>query len=151
MVKVQVREMIATSPEEFLGLVMDIERYAQFDDKIRPILWSRRDGNRVEFACRPKLAGLRHPRVVQFLELTPNQRIDIGLLPKPRNKLAHRIAHFEASFECVPVGDGVRVTRTLEFRFVPAVRWLMDPLFRRRLERDVRVEIGLAKRHLEGT
>jgi polyketide cyclase/dehydrase/lipid transport protein len=130
--------------------VMDIERYAELDDKIRPILWSRRDGNRVEFACRPKLVGLRQPTVVQFLELTPGRRIDIGLLPKPRNRLAHRMASFTASFECTPVDGGIQVTRTLEFRFSPAVRWLMEPLFRHRLERDVRTEIGLAKRHLEG-
>lgn len=150
MVRVQVEETVATTPSEFLGLVMDIERYAEVDEKIRPILWSRRDGSRVEFACRPKLAGIRQPKVVQFIELTPDRRIDIGLLPKPQNRLAHLMAHFEASFECTPVDGGTRVTRTLEFRFSPAVRWLMEPLFRRRLERDVRAEIELAKRHLEG-
>jgi hypothetical protein len=149
MVKAQVRETIAVTPGEFLDLVMDIERYAELDEKIRPILWSRRDGNRVEFACRPKLVGLRQPKVVQFLELTPSRRIDIGLLPKPRNRLTHLMAHFQASFECTPVDGGVQVTRTLEFRFSAAVRWLMEPLFRHRLERDVRTEIGLAKRHLE--
>src|ERR687893_1050978 len=95
MVKVEVHERIATTPSEFLGLVMDIEHYAELDEKIRPVLWSRRDGNRVEFACRPKLVGLRQPKVVQFLELTPDRRIDIGLLPKPQNRLAHLMARFE--------------------------------------------------------
>lgn len=149
MVAVQVETTIAVSPDDVLGLVMDIERYAEVDDKIRPVLWSRREGNRVEFACRPKLAGLRQPKVVQFVELTPGRRIDIGLLPRPANRLAHSMAHFEASFECEPVDGGTRVTRRLRFTFSPAVRWLMEPLFRRRLERDVRNEIRLAKEYLE--
>jgi hypothetical protein len=35
-----------------LVFVMDIERYAQVDDKIRPVLSSRRVGDRVEFIRR---------------------------------------------------------------------------------------------------
>jgi hypothetical protein len=149
MVVVKVETTMAVSPEEMLGLVMDIERYAEVDDKIRPVLWSRREGNRVEFACRPKLAGLRQPKVVQFLELTAGRRVEIGLLPRPANRLAHSMARFEASFECEPVDGGTRVTRRLRFTFSPAVRWLLEPLFRRRLERDVRNEIGRAKEYLE--
>jgi hypothetical protein len=149
MVRVQVTTTVAASPDQVLGLVMDIERYAEVDDKIRPVLWARREGNRVEFACRPRLAGLRQPKVVQFVELTPGRRVDIGLLPRPANRLAHVMAHFEASFECEPVDGGTQVTRRLEFRFSPAVRWLMEPLFSRRLERDVREELRLAKNYLE--
>lgn len=152
MLKVQVQETIKASPEEILGLVMDIERYAQVDDKIRPVLWARRQGNRVEFACRPKLAGLRQPKVVQFVVLTPGRRVDIGLLPKPHNRLAHAMARFEASFECEPAEGGTGgtlVTRTLQFTFSPALRPLLEPLFRRRLERDVQDELRRAKRYLE--
>jgi carbon monoxide dehydrogenase subunit G len=149
MVSVKVETTIAASSDEVLGLVMDIERYAEVDHKIRPVLWSRREGNRVEFACRPKIAGLRQPKVVQFAELTPGQRIDIGLLPHPANRLANSMAHFTASFECEPVHGGTRVTRRLQFTFSPAVRWLMEPLLHRRLERDVRDEIRLAKLYLE--
>lgn len=149
MTRVQVQETIRASPDEILGLVMDIERYAEVDDKIRPVLWARREGNRVEFACRPKLAGLRQPKIVQFIELTPGRRADIGLLPKPHNRIAHAMARFKASFECEPADGGTRVTRTLQFTFSPAVRWLMEPLLRRRLEGDVQDEIRLAKRYLE--
>jgi hypothetical protein len=35
-VRVQVRETTTASPEEILALVMDIKRYAELDDKIRP-------------------------------------------------------------------------------------------------------------------
>ena len=149
MVKVQLHETIEASADEVLGFVMDIVQYAEIDKKIKPVLWARRDGNRVEFACRPKLAGLRQPKVVQFLELTPGRRVDIGLLPKPHNRLAHAIARFEASFDCEPLGGGTRVTRTLQFTFSPAVRWLMEPLFKRRLEREVHDEMLRAKEFLE--
>lgn len=106
--RVRVQVTIKASPDEILGLVMDIERYAEVDAKIRPVLWARRTGNRVEFACRPTLAGLRQPKVVQFIELTPSRRVDIGLLPKPHNRLAHTMARFEASLECEPQGDCTR-------------------------------------------
>lgn len=146
--RVQVIADVAASPEKVLDLVMDIERYAEVDAKIRPILWSRREGNRLEFACRPKLFGLRQPKVVQFAQLTPGRRIEIGLLPKPHNRLAHAMAGFGASFECVADGGGSRVTRTVEFTFAPALRWL-EPFLRGRLERDVQEEIRLAKQWLE--
>ena len=149
MIQVEVVETIAVTPEQVLDLVMDIERYAEVDAKIRPVLWARREGHRLEFACRPKLGGVRQPKVVQFAELTPGQRVDIGLLPKPHNRLAHAMAHFEASFECVAVTGGTQVTRRLRFTFTPAVRWLMEPLFRRRLLREVHDEINLAKSYLE--
>ena len=128
---------------------MDLERYAQVDKKISPVLWQRRDGDVVEFACRPKLAGLRQPKVIQYARLTPGHRIDIGVTPLPANRIAHALARFQASFECEAVDAGTRVVRTLEFQFTPLVRWLLEPLFRRRLEREVREELGLAKQHLE--
>lgn len=149
MVCAQVEETVQATPEAFLGLVMDIERYAQVDQKISPVLWQRRNGNVVEFACRPKLAGLRQPKVVQYAQLTPGRRIDISLTPLPSNRIAHAVARFQASFECHAVEDGTRVVRTLEFRFTPLVRWLLEPLFRRRLEHEVREEIRLAKDYLE--
>jgi len=37
----------------------------------------------------------------------------------------------------------------VEFRFVPVVRWLMEPQLRRRLERDVRDEVCRDKQYLE--
>ena len=164
MVRVRVDEVVDASVEQVLSLVMDIERYARVDEKIRPVLWHRRDGNVVRFACRPKLVGLRQPKVVQYAQLTPGERIDIGLMPLPANRLAHAVARFRASFECHPVdarpvdgqqGDDqqgehrTHLVRTLEFEFAPALRWLLEPLFRRRLEPEVREELRRAKQHLE--
>ena len=174
MVRVRVDEVVDAPVEQVLSLVMDIERYARVDEKIRPVLWHRRDGNVVRFACRPKLVGLRQPKVVQYAQLTPGERIDIGLMPLPANRLAHAVARFRASFECRPFDDQqaddrqaddrqadgqqadgqqgehrTHLVRTLEFEFTPALRWLLEPLLRRRLEPEVREEVRRAKQHLE--
>ena len=148
-VEAQVVERIGCTCEELLGFVMDIERYAQVDDKISPVLWHRSEPDFVEFACRPKLAGLRQPKVVQQVRLTPGERADVTLSPKPANRLAHAMAQFEASFACRPVDGGTEVTRTLRFTFKAPFRWLLEPLFQRRLDAEVRDEIARAKQHLE--
>lgn len=132
----QVQQTVRVAPEEFLDLVMDIERCAQVDKKISPVLWQRRNGDVVEFACRPKLVGLRQPKVIQYAQLTPGRRIDIGLTPLLANRIAHTLARFQASFECEAVEGGTRVVRTLEFQFTSLVRWLLEPLFRHRLEHE---------------
>lgn len=59
------------------------------------------------------------------------------------------MARFAASFECDREGSDTRVTRTLEFRFTPAVRWLFEPMFTKRLAAEVRLELDLAKQHFE--
>jgi hypothetical protein len=149
MIQVRVVETIGCTPGDLLEFVMDIERYAEVDRKIHPVTWARRDGNLLEFECRPKVAGVPQPKVVQRVRLTPGERIDITLSPPPRNRLQHAIARFEASFECAEAEGGTRVTRTLTFRITPPLRWLLEPLLRRRLPAEVREEIQLAKRHLE--
>ncbi len=149
MIRVQETIVIGCSPDALLDFVMDIERYAEVDRKISPVLWHRREGSVVEFACRPTLAGLPQPKVVQQLILTPGQRIDISLSPLPRNRIGHAMAQFDASFQTQSVPEGTRVTRTLQFRVTPALRWLLEPLLRRRLPGEVREELRLAKRYLE--
>lgn len=149
MVMVQLTETVACTPDEFLEFVMDIERYALVDKKISPILWQRREGDLVEFACRPTLAGLPQPKVVQQVRLTPGVRVDISLSPLPHNRVAHATAHFEASFECTPIASGTHVTRTLDFRFTRTLRWMLEPLLQRRLPGEVRDELQLAKQYLE--
>src|SRR6185437_274814 len=122
-------ETIPCTPSEFLEFVLDI------------------DGDVVQFACLPKIAGLRLPKVVQTMRLTSGERIDIGLDPPPANRLAHAVARFEASVVCRAVPGGTEVTRSLAFRFAPGFRWLLEPLFRRRLPEEVRVELARARQH----
>lgn len=123
------------------------ERYAEIDDKIAPILWSRRETDVVTFACRPTLAGLRQPKVVQTVRLTPGERVDIALTPRPANRLAHAVARFDASFVCRDTPGGTEVIRTLRFRFAPALGWLLAPLFRRRLPGEVEAELDRFQQH----
>lgn len=147
MVRVEMSQTISCTPDEFLEFVMDIERYATVDRKIDPILWARRDGEVTTFACRPKLAGLRQPKVVQEVRLTPGKRVDIALTPRPQNRLAHAMAEFKASFDCTAAAGETRVVRTLEFTFTPLTRWLFEPLLRKRLPNEVQAELELAKSH----
>ena len=128
MVRAQSIQTVACTQDEFLEFVMDIERYAKADEKIRPIYWSRRDGDTVEFQFRPKLPGLPmpSPKLVQRVTLTAGQRIDITNAPLPHNKIGNRMSDFHASFVCEPVEGGTRVTRTIEMTFPALVKWLVN-------------------------
>lgn len=59
MAEAQVCETIHCKPDDLIEFVMDIERYAEVDAKIRPVTWARRDGDLTEVAFRPKLPGWR--------------------------------------------------------------------------------------------
>jgi hypothetical protein len=151
MVMAQTTRNIRCTPEAFLDLVMDIERYAEVDDKIRPVYWSRRTGNILEFQFRPKLPGLPlpTPKLVQRVELTPRTRVDITNAPLPRNKIGNLTSRFKASFVCHPVGDATAVTRTIEMTFRGPMRWLLEPVLKRRLQRAVEDEMRRAAARLE--
>lgn len=105
----------------------------------------------LEFQFRPKLPGLPipAPKLVQHVELTPGKRIDITNAPWPHNKIGNRMSEFRASFVCVPVDDGTRVTRTIEMTFPVFVRWAVEPILARRLQAAVDQEITRAKAFLE--
>jgi hypothetical protein len=149
MLTVEVTETISCTPDELLEFVMDPERYAEVDSKIRPVRWVRREGNVTEFEFRPKLAGLPGPPSVSRMELTPGERVDVALAPPPANRLARLASDFDASFVCTPVDGGTKLVRTLNFHFRPVLRWFAEPMLRRQLLADVREEVRLAKEYLE--
>jgi hypothetical protein len=151
MVTVQTTRTIRCTPEAFLDLVMDIEQYAEVDDKIRPVYWSHRSGNVLEFQFRPKLPGmpLPTPKLVQRVELTPRKRVDITNAPLPRNKIGNRTSRFKASFVCDPVDGATAVTRTIEMTFPAPMRWLLEPVLKRRLQAAVEDEMDRATARLE--
>ncbi|WP_020496102.1 SRPBCC family protein [Sciscionella marina] len=151
MLTVQVTETIDCAPDELLTFVTDIERYAEIDRKIRPVHWVRRAGDYTEFGCRGHLAGIPTPKVVQWMRLTPGQRVDIGLAGPPRNRLTRMLAEFTASFEVTATEAGrTRLVRTLNFTFWPPLRRIAEPLLRERLTAEVHEEVALAKQRLEG-
>ena len=143
-------QFVNTTPETFLDFIMDIERYAEVDEKIRPLLWVRRAENFTEFAFRPKLAGLVGPTLVSQERLVPeHRRVDITLAPAPHNRLIRAITEYEASFDCVPVPGGTEVTRSERFRLRRPLNWLVGPYLRRKMPVLVRRELLLAKGKLE--
>lgn len=142
-------EFIRATPEAVLDFVMDIERYAEIDEKIRPVLWTRREANFTEFAFRPKLGGLIAPTLVSQERLTPGQRVDITLAPAPHNRLIRAITEYEASFECVPAVGGTEVRRSERYRLRWPFSWLVGPYLRRTMPVLVQRELALAKRALE--
>jgi hypothetical protein len=151
MARAQTTRTIQCTPDEFLALVMDIERYAEVDDKIRPIYWSRRTGDILEFRFRPKLPGLPvpAPKLVQRVELTPGKRVDVTNAPLPHNNIGNRVSSFTASFACEEVDGATVVTRTIEMTFPAPMRWFVEPILKRRLQAAVDDEIDRAKARLE--
>ncbi|SFB06995.1 Polyketide cyclase / dehydrase and lipid transport [Amycolatopsis marina] len=141
------------SPDEFLALVLNPRRYAEVDDKLGRIDWVRREGNVTEFKFRSRLPGLPGPmpKVVSRMRLTPGERVDVEYAPSPHNRLSRRLSTFAASFVCRPVSDGTRVTRTIEFGFLPIVGLPVELILRRTLRSDVEREIRGAKELLERT
>ncbi|MGH3541485.1 MAG: SRPBCC family protein, partial [Mycobacterium sp.] len=150
-VRAETTRIIQCTPDQFLELVMDIEAYAEVDEKIRPIYWSRRTGNVLEFQFRPKLPGtpIPAPKLVQRVELTPGRRVDVTNAPWPHNKVGNRMSSFAASFVCEPIDGATVVTRTIELNFPAPMRWLMEPILKRRLQTAVEDEIDRAKQRLE--
>jgi hypothetical protein len=149
MLDARTTQFIRTSADDFLEFVMDVERYAEIDEKIRPVRWSRRDGDLTEFAFRPSALGLKWPTWVPQMRRTPGERVDIVLAPAPHNRFARVITHYEASFECVPVDGGVEVTRSERFEVHRPFKWVLEPALRRTMPALVREELRLAKAKLE--
>lgn len=143
-------EFIRATPEAVLDFVMDVERYQEIDDKIRPVLWVRTAENFTEFAFRPKLAGLLGPTLVSQERLVSSlRRVDISLAPLPHNLLIRIITRYEASFECTPVPGGTVVVRSERFRLNPPFRWIIGPFLHRRMPGMVADELRRAKQKLE--
>ena len=123
---------IRCSPEEFLGFVMDIERYAEVDDKLGSFDWVRREENFLEFRLRPILPGVPGPAP----RMTAQGRLT-------------RMLTFAASFAFDRVEEGTLVRRTFGVELRPAFGWLLEPILRRSLPADIENELRQAKRYLE--
>lgn len=151
MIEAQVTETIRCTPDELLEFVMDIERYAEVDEKIRPIDWAKRDGDLTEVKFRPRMTGvlMPSPKWINQLHRTPGKRIDVTNAPLPRNKLANRMLRFTASFVVEPVDGATRVTRTVRMDFKPYARWLAERMIGDKLQAAVEDEIRQAKDYLE--
>ena len=151
-VEVELQETINCSPQSWLEFVMDVERYAEVDDKIEQIAWVRRKDQLVEFKFRPRLPGLPLPpvRMVSQMRLTSDSRIDVRLAPLPQNLSNRLVTRFRASFSCEPHDGGILATRAISFAFTPGIRRVIEPVLSRTLPPSVRRELCLTKKILEG-
>ncbi|MGI5353162.1 SRPBCC family protein [Streptomyces sp. CA-250714] len=153
MIRVTVEQTVRCTPEAFLALVMDPERYARVDAKLGRIDWVRHQENVTEFKFRSRLPGLPGPapKVVSRMRLTPGEAVHVRYAPAPHNRLVRRVSTFAASFVCTSEDDDTtRVVRTIEMGFAPPLRHLAEPVLRRTLRPDMEREIRGAKALLEG-
>ncbi|SDN46930.1 Polyketide cyclase / dehydrase and lipid transport [Geodermatophilus sp. DSM 45219] len=140
--------MVTTaSAEDVLAFIMDVEAYQAVDPRLKTITWVRRSPGETVFRFRPRLMGMPGPRTTQRVVLTAGRRVDIIPVPSPMD----RIVLFAGLLECVEEDGLVRVHRRLEFRFARPLSWLLDPLMRRWLAKDVPAELARLKAHLEAT
>ncbi|WP_169811604.1 SRPBCC family protein [Nocardia shimofusensis] len=148
---VVVRQLMKCSPDEYLDFVMDVERYAEVDDKITSLSWIRREGDVVRFRFRPALPGLPRPMPKMVLQLTlvAGERIDLRLAPLPMNKFGNRVMTYTGSFVCTPADGGTLVTSSTTLEVIPALRWLVEPILRRTLPANFQAEIEHAKSYIE--
>ncbi|MCM6778882.1 SRPBCC family protein [Nocardia sp. CDC159] len=148
---VVVEKFMKCTSDEYLDFVMDVERYAEVDDKITKIDWIRRTGNVLQFKFRPALPGMPRPmpKMVLQLTLTPGKRIDLTLAPPPHNKLANPVMKYTGSFVCAPAVGGTMVTSSTSLAVVPPLRWVIEPILRRNLPQNFRAEMEHAKAYIE--
>lgn len=138
--------LTATSADDVLAFIMDVEPYQAVDPRLTSITWVRRSPGETVFRFRPRLMGAPGPRTTQRVVLTPGRRVDITPAPSPMD----RIVSFAGSLECVQEGGLNRVHRRLESRFARPLSWVLDPLMRRWLAKDVPAELARLNAHLEG-
>src|SRR5256885_8327371 len=133
--------------EEYLGFVLDVERYRQVDDKLGPIDWVRTNGTVTEFRFRPKMPLMPwSPKVVSRMTLTPGQRVDIEYAPKPENRLARALSSFSAYFTCEPVDGGLNVTRSVTISLPALLRPVELLTLGAHLQKSVERELALSQR-----
>jgi hypothetical protein len=151
MLEVVVEETMNCTPDDFLEFVLDVHRYAEVDDKIGTIDWTRRDGDTTEFRFRPVLPGIPGPapRMVLLVRRVPGDIIEMALSPRPHNRLNHLLIRFESTFECTRVDGGTLVRSVTTMDVTPPARWLVEPILRRHLPGNIRSELDRAKVYMD--
>jgi len=87
---------VAAPPAQVLDLVCDLERYKLADTKIRKVLDTRIDGDRIVVRFRSRLRGLPAPAVEQQIVRSGDERLDITSVPSWHS----RLVRFSGSVTC---------------------------------------------------
>lgn len=137
---------IARSSEDILEFVLDLERYAQADTKIRRIRRVERHGTVGRVRHGGQLRGLPGPPVDLSFELEPYDRL---VFRSERRGLGWLVFRFEGTFTCQPVAGGTRLVHRECFTFRRPLRWFLEPYARAWLAEDTAAEVGRMKAILE--
>jgi len=130
-------EVVAATPEEALGWVLDLERYRQADYKIGPVDWVRVDDGGALVRFRSRMMGMPGPKVTQRIDRT-GTRLDVRTVEP---KWMSRLLDFEGVIDCTPVEGGTNFFHREAFSFRGPARYLLEPLLRRWLAKDTAAEV----------
>lgn len=129
---------VTAPPAQVLDLVCDLERYKLADTKIRKVLYTRIDGDRIVVRFRSRLRGLPTPAVGQQIVRSGDERLDITSVPSWPSSLVR----FSGSVTCAPTPAGTRVVHREEFRAAALLRPLFDRFLGSWLTRDIEAEVS---------
>jgi hypothetical protein len=129
---------VTAPPAQVLDLVCDLERYKLADTKIRKVLGTRIDGDRIVVRFRSRLRGLPAPAVEQQIVRSGDERLDITSVPSWHS----RLVRFSGSVTCARAAAGTRVVHREEFHATALLRPLFDRFLGSWLTRDIEAEVS---------
>jgi hypothetical protein len=129
---------VTAPPAQVLDLVCDLERYKRADTKIRKVLDTRVDGDRIVVRFRSRLRGLPAPAVRQQIVRSGDERLDISSVPS----WPSRLVRFSGSVTCARTAAGTRVVHREEFHATAPLRPLFDRFLGSWLSRDIEAEVS---------
>jgi hypothetical protein len=129
---------VTAPPAQVLDLVCDLERYKRADTKIRKVLDTRVDGDRIVVRFRSRLRGLPAPAVRQQIVRSGDERLDISSVPS----WPSRLVRFSGSVTCARTAAGTRVVHREEFHATAPLRPLFDRFLGSWLSRDTEAEVS---------
>jgi carbon monoxide dehydrogenase subunit G len=140
--------VVLCAPDAVIDFVTDLERYKQADTKITRVHSSNIRGDHGEVRYSGKLRGIPGPAMVNVVVIDRPRRVDYS---SKRGTWQHTLMHFHGSFVLEPAAGGTRVVHREEFEFAPPLAWIVDPLLRSSLAKEMDGEIARLKELLEAS
>ncbi|MFL6239838.1 MAG: SRPBCC family protein [Actinomycetes bacterium] len=128
--------VVPVTPDEAIGLVLDLDRYRRADFKIGKVKWVRPDARGATVRFRSKMAGMPGPYVTQRVDRVGN-RLDVHTVAP---KWMKRMVSFEGVVDCTPTPDGTRFFHREALTFHGPFR-LLEPMLRGWLAKDTPAEV----------
>ena len=140
-------QLIRRPAKDIFEFVLDLERYKKADLKIGTVHSVKWQGDHGEIHYDGRFRGFPTPPVRQIITVQRFRRIDVRSKP---GTVAHFVSAFHGLFTFEEIGDGLtRVFHREELRFRPPLKWVVEPVLRTWLERDIPQEVLRLKALLE--